>query len=175
MPVKGFTMMLDHRPATSADVPTLCTFPQTAEELFFMFPKAEYPLTEPQLLAAISQRFECTVVTDDQAVIAFANFYRAERQGVCCIGNVIVALSARGRGVATYLVETMMGIAHQRYEASEVQVSCFNHNTAGLLLYRKLGFEPFEIEARTSSVQNRVALVHMRRSSSYIDMRRRNR
>ncbi len=63
-------------------------------------------------------------------------FYRAETSGVCCIGNVIVAQEARGKGVATFIVETMTALAFDRYDATEVQISCFNENTAGLLLYQ---------------------------------------
>ncbi|RON16813.1 hypothetical protein BK662_09895 [Pseudomonas frederiksbergensis] len=39
----------------------ICGFPQNAQELFFMFPKAHFPLTETQLITAISQRFDVSV------------------------------------------------------------------------------------------------------------------
>ena len=38
-------MLLTHRPVSAEDVLTICDFPQTPQELFFMFPKAQYPLT----------------------------------------------------------------------------------------------------------------------------------
>src|SRR5690606_4614185 len=98
----------------------------------------------------------------DGAVVAFANFYRWE-DGVCCIGNLLVAPDARGRGVAQQLVETMNDLARLRHDAAEVQISCFNNNTAGLLLYTKLGFVPFGLEERTAPDGQRVALLHMRR------------
>jgi len=49
-----------------------------------------------------------------------------------------------------------------RHGASEVNVSCFNTNAAGLLLYTQLGFRPFGVEERLDRRGNRVALVHMR-------------
>lgn len=52
--------------------------------------------------------------------------------------------------MATFIVETMTGLAFERYGANEVQISCFNENTAGLLLYPKLGFVPYAIEERSS-------------------------
>lgn len=58
---------------------------------------------------------------------------------MCAIGNVIVAPRAR-ESAAKFLVETMVGLAIDRHQASEVQISCFNENTAGLLLYPQLGF-----------------------------------
>ncbi len=54
--------MLTHRPVQKEDVYFLCQFPQSAEELFFLFPKATYPLTPEQLQDAIDQRFDSTVV-----------------------------------------------------------------------------------------------------------------
>ncbi len=84
-------MQLQSRPVTADDIKTLCSFAQDARELFYMFPKAQYPLTEAQLADAIAQRFDSTVIEAGNRVVGFANFYRAETGGVCCIGNVIVA------------------------------------------------------------------------------------
>ncbi|NSX09745.1 GNAT family N-acetyltransferase [Pseudomonas lini] len=154
-------MKLNHRPVKADDIKAICGFPQNAQELFFMFPKAHYPLTEAQLIAAITQRFDSTVVEIDGVVVGFANFYRVERNGVCCIGNVIVSPTARGKGVATYIVETMTRLAFERHEANEVQISCFNENTAGLLLYPRLGFMPYAIEERPSLGNGRSALIQM--------------
>lgn len=155
-------MPFTHRPVRAEDVLAICNFPQTPKELFFMFPKAQYPLTDDQLLASIAQRSDSTVVEENGSVIGFANFYKFERGGVCAIGNVIVSPTARGKGVAKFLVETMVGLAIDRHRASEVQLSCFNENTAGLLLYPQLGFVPFEIEERLSPDGRRVALLNMR-------------
>lgn len=159
-------MILQHRPVKADDIRTICSFPQNARELFYMFPKAQYPLTETQLSNAITQRFDSTVAESQNSIVGFANFYRAETGGVCCIGNVIVAQEARGRGVATFIVETMTALAFDRYDATEVQISCFNENTAGLLLYSKLGFSPFAVEERISLDSRRSALIHMTHSRS---------
>ena len=155
-------MLLTHRPVSADDVLTICSFPQTPQELFFMFPKAQYPLTEEQLHASIAQRSDSTVVEADGCVVGFANFYAFEHDGRCAIGNVIVSPKARGKGVARYLVETMIAIAFERHRARDVELSCFNENTAGLLLYPTLGFEPFGIEERLSPDGRRVALVNLR-------------
>lgn len=154
-------MLLQHRPVKADDIEIICSFARNAQELFYMFPKAQYPLTEDQLSNAIAQRFDSTVVETGNSVVGFANFYRAQMGGVCCIGNVIVAQEVRGKGVATFIVKTMTALAFERYDATEVQISCFNENTAGLLLYPKLGFLPFAIEERTSLDNRRTALIHM--------------
>lgn len=155
-------MHLSHRPVTPADVPVICRFAHDAEELFYMFPKATYPLTPAQLSEAIASRSGSTVIEADDVIVGFANFYKAEHGGVCALGNVVVAPAARGQGVARYLVRCMIDLARQAFAAREVWVSCFNHNTAGLLLYPQLGFVPFGIEKRQALDGSRVALVQMK-------------
>lgn len=157
--------MID-RPATELDLRVVCGFAQDAQELFFFFPKARFPLTPLQLSQAVAERADATVVELDGRVAAFANFYRWEFEGRCSIGNVVVAPAARGRGVARYLMTQMIDLALTQYRAREVTVSCFNQSAAGLLLYPRLGFEPFAIEERADQQGNRVALIHMHLSSA---------
>jgi RimJ/RimL family protein N-acetyltransferase len=56
----------------------------------------------------------------------------------------------------------MIDLAFSKYQAAEVTVSCFNQNIVGLLLYPKLGFQPYAVEERKDKKGNRVALIHMR-------------
>lgn len=149
------------RPVVEADLARLCTFPQNAEELFFLYPKAGYPLTPEQLAGAIAVRADSTVVERCGEVVAFANFYQWQVNGSCAIGNVMVAPDCRGDGVGRYLVETMINLAQTKYHAQEVRVSCFNHNTAGLLFYARLGFHPCGIEPRSDNLGQTVALLHL--------------
>lgn len=152
--------MLKHRPYLKSDLQTICSFPQDEEELFYFYPKAVYPVTPEQLQRAIDQRSDSTVIEYDGVVVGFANFYRWEG-GICCIGNVVVAPWARGKGVAKYLIQTMLTLASSRHAATKVQIACFNQNTSGLLLYTKLGFEPVNIEVRQARDGKQMALIHM--------------
>ncbi|BBO83565.1 N-acetyltransferase [Desulfosarcina ovata subsp. sediminis] len=117
-------------------------------------------MTPKQLQSAIEQRCDATVVEQDGNIVGFANFYRWE-DGICCIGNVIVAPFARGQGVARFIIKTMISLADLKHSATKIQISCFSQNIAGLLLYKKLGFQPFDIEARKRNDGKRVALIHM--------------
>ncbi|WP_287029716.1 GNAT family N-acetyltransferase [Pseudomonas sp. UBA6310] len=155
-------MSLSYRPVAEKDIQIIRDFPQSEDELFFLFPKATFPLAASQLQDAIAQRSDSTVVELGREVVAFANFYRWEAGGCCSIGNVIVSPAARGRGVAQYLIESMLCLAFSKHQATEVTVSCFNRNVAGLLLYPKLGFQPYGIEERQDKRGNRVVLIHMR-------------
>lgn len=154
-------MQLTHRPIEEKDIPVVCSFPLNEEELFFLFPKAAYPLTPAQLKDAIAQRSDSTIVEADSTVVGFANFYTWELGGKCSIGNVIISPSARGLGVGRYLIKCMIETAVSIHQAKEVRVSCFNQNTVALLLYSGLGFKPFSIEERRDKNGNRVALIHM--------------
>jgi RimJ/RimL family protein N-acetyltransferase len=75
---------------------------------------------------------------------------------------------ARGQGAGRYLVETMIQMAFTRHNVKEVQISCFNQNVAGLLLYQKLGFRPFAIEERTDKQGARAALIHLKLTRSEV-------
>jgi len=152
--------MIEYRAVTKSDLPIICSFAGSEEELFFFYPKGEYPLNPEQLQKAIEQRSDSTVMLCDGVVAGFANFYHWAN-GVCCIGNVVVAPAMRARGLASQLIRTMIGIAVHRHAATRIEISCFSQNAAGLLLYTSLGFEPFGIEERKSPDGTRTALINM--------------
>jgi RimJ/RimL family protein N-acetyltransferase len=154
--------MFLHRPLEEKDIPVICGFPQSADELFYMFPKATYPLTSHQLKEAIAHCSDSTVIEMDGTVVGFANFSRWEFRGRCSLGNVIISPSARSRGVGRYLIGYMIDIAFEKHEAREVTASCFNRNVPGLLFYPKLGFQPYAVDERQDKHGVRIALIHLR-------------
>ena len=160
--------MFTHRPLQKKDLQSICTFPQSAEELFYMFPKARYPLTPEQLLDVAKNRHDPSVVLVSGVVAGYGNFIEVHEGDYCSIGNLIIKPSERGKGVASYIVSTFVDMAFQRYVASYVRISCFNHNTAGLLFYYKLGFRPVGMEERETPDGRRVALIHMHFSRDVI-------
>ncbi len=155
-------MKLSHREVEETDLATICGFPQSAEELFFLFPRASYPLTPAQLQEAVGQRVDSTVVLHRDEVVGFANFHQVEAGSHCAIGNVVVAPQARGHGVGSDLIRHMSGLAFARHRAREVRISCFNRNVAGLLLYPRLGFQPYAVEERRDPQGGRIVLIHLR-------------
>lgn len=153
--------VLSHRPVQPEDFPLICAFPRDARELFFMFPKADYPLTTEQLKASVDSRFDSTTFLCGGVPAGFANFYICQPGETCSIGNVIVDPSRRGMGIGSYLINTMIGIAVEKHRVKNVQLSCFNNNVDGLFLYQKLGFKPLFFEDRVDKQGNRVASIHM--------------
>ncbi|MCY1417756.1 Acetyltransferase (GNAT) family protein [compost metagenome] len=150
-----------HRPAEAGDLAEVIGFPQDRDELFYAYPKASWPLTLEQLAAAVAERRESTVALLDGRVAGFANFYQWQPGEYCALGNMLVAPWARQHGVARYLIDAMERIAAQRYAAPRMQVSCFCTNSAGLLLYTRLGYRPYGIVERSDPQGERIALVQL--------------
>lgn len=158
-------MNFNCRPVEPNDLEHICSFPKNADELYFVYPKAIYPLTCEQLKLAIDSRQNSTVLTHNGSVIGFANFYHWENQGCCKIGNFIVKPDYRGHGAGSFLLEHMMTLAKAAYSATHIEISCFNTNTQALLLYARRGFVPFHIEQRSDHNDHAIALIHMRKSA----------
>lgn len=149
------------RPVTLEDLQTICNFPTSAEELFFLFPKATFPLTIEQLQKSIDNRSNSTVILLSNNVVGFANFITANQDEMCTIGNVILDPSQRGKGLGQALIEEMCRIAIEKYNVKKVRISCFNENTKGLLLYTKLGFSPVLVDTWKKRDGEKVALIHL--------------
>jgi ribosomal protein S18 acetylase RimI-like enzyme len=154
---------LIHRSTLKDDLPCICSFPQDALELFFMFPKAQFPLTPHQLWQAVESRYCSTTFLAEKTIAGFANFYEMEPNEYCAIGNVIVSPNYRGKGIGKGIISIMEAMAIRLYGVKEIRISCFNQNAAGLLLYSKLGYAPYAIEPRLSTDSTQVALIKMRR------------
>jgi ribosomal protein S18 acetylase RimI-like enzyme len=154
---------LEYREVRDQDIETICRFPQDEKELFFMFPKSLFPLTYEQLKSAIDARFDSTVVLSQDTIAGFANFYEVFEDQYCSIGNVIVNPDFRGMGVGEFLMNAMENIAVNKYRVRELHISCFNQNTAALLLYSKLGYQPHETEKRLDKKSMPVVLIKMKK------------
>ncbi|WP_339486705.1 GNAT family N-acetyltransferase [Pseudomonas sp. EL_65y_Pfl2_R95] len=152
---------LSHRLVEERDLLIIATFVQSAAELFYCYPKASWPLTPAQLADAINHRRDSTVVLLNDEVVGFANHYQWQDDVYCALGNVMVSPNARGHGIARYLIMAMEEQARTEVHAKRMRLSCFNSNTAGLLLYSQLGYEPYAIVERESPDGQRVALIQM--------------
>ena len=66
---------LSYSSIENQDFDAICKLPESSEKLFFMFPKAEYPLTVNQLGSAVESRLDSTVISHGKEIVGFANFY----------------------------------------------------------------------------------------------------
>lgn len=154
---------LSYRTVQPDDFEKICQLPKNEEELFFMFPMAEYPLSKSQLESAINSRFDSTVILFNNDIVGFANFYEVDINQHCSIGNVVVNASHRNMGIGKYLIQTMEQIALEKYNVLELHLSCFNTNTKGILLYSKLGYIPYGFEKWLSPKNDSLALIKMKK------------
>ncbi|MGG1519419.1 GNAT family N-acetyltransferase [Paenibacillus oryzisoli] len=133
------------RAARPEDYPLICTFPQNAQELFYMYPAGKFPLTPEQLAAAVKERWKPTVVLADGEVAGYANLYGLVEQAECYLGNVIVAAAYRSRGAASELIGRMITQARDELNVPKLKLVCHHTNMPALLFYKKLGFRPFDL------------------------------
>lgn len=152
------------RPAADADFETVSAFPQGEEELFRIFPAADYPLTAAQLREAAGKRHDPTVVTSDGEVAGYANFIKVKPGKFCSIGNVVVAPGFRGRGAGTFLMAAMERTALEKYNVREVSVACFSRNRGAVEFYGKLGYTAYEAEKRVDRNGNPAILIKMKKT-----------
>lgn len=137
--------MLTYRKLVHNDLDMICAFPADEQELFCVSPKFSYPLTPEQMLQVLEGRFNPTVILheDGGQPLAYANLYdKDEEQHTCWLGNVIVSPEHRGSGVASFLLESMIGQARYEHNIHTLKLFCHNTNTRALLFYCRHGFIP---------------------------------
>lgn len=154
---------LSFRPAQISDLEEICQLPQNEEELFFMFPKADFPLSMKELQTVVENRSDLTVILLNNEIVGFANFYEVKENKYCSIGNVIVSSNFRNKGIGSFLIKMMESIALDKYNIQEMHISCFNTNTKGILLYSKLGYAAYQVEERLDKKECKIALIRMKR------------
>jgi RimJ/RimL family protein N-acetyltransferase len=146
------------RPIAQADFSIITNFPLSAEELFYMFPSAKFPLTPNQLEATSESRINPTVIMFNDTVIGYANLYDLEENKLCWLGNVIISSAFRGKGAAAYLIKAMMDIAKNELKVSALHLVCHNTNVRGLLFYTKMKFKPYDLVQREYKEQTIVGI-----------------
>ena len=143
------------------DLSVVCGFAVDADELYYSFPKAKFPLTVDQVLPNFNGRLGNTSVICDGKVVAFANYISVLPNDSVTVGNVLVDPSFRGKGVGRFLIEYMENFAIRNFEARLCKIPCFNRNTSGLLFYHALGYRPIDGEPRVDFQNSPVYLVHL--------------
>ncbi len=154
--------MITTRQLIASDFETISSFAESAEELFYIAPFAEYPWQADKFAESTSERLTNTVFVNHKTVLGFANFYDFKFGDRAFIGNVIVNPTMRRQGYGKQILHHMIETGFSEHKFREVHLSCFSANTAGLLLYRKLGFKPYGIEQRTDYKNESVALVNFK-------------
>lgn len=136
--------------------------PQSAEELFYMFPKGKYPLSPDELEQVAQTRKSPTVVTAAGGeVAAYCTLYDVVEGESAWLGNVIVHPNYRRAGVGSFLVTAMKQVARSDYRAAALHLVCHNTNTGALQFYYRQGFRPYDMIAMADYQANEVVGILM--------------
>ena len=136
--------MIELRPFAEADARLLLVWVTTEEQMILwsgtMF---TWPLTEPVLAATAISPYRSSWIGDDPQTgtpvghisLSVNHLHRGGR-----ISCVLIAPSARGRGLGAELVDALLGVAFDELKLHRVGLGVFAHNTAAVRLYERLGF-----------------------------------
>lgn len=154
-------MILTHRISTDEDLQSIVQLPEDKISLFYMFPKATFPLTIEQLKEVINNRFDTTVFLLDDQIIGYANIYFYADEKEPYIGNVILSKDYRGKGLGKEIVKTMIHKAVSNHDTHRVNIAVFKSNISVCNLYKSLGFKEYKTEIRIDFEGNKQELVFM--------------
>lgn len=147
-------------PATRLHFSEIINLVSSPEELYLIAPAANYPWDIEQLEEIFRSRHNLTVAIVDDTVAAFADLYDVIPGDTAFIGNVIVSDQFKGKGIGKALIHYMNKICVFEHNAVP-HISVFSLNSKALLLFKKIGFIPYEIEARKKLNDETVALIKM--------------
>lgn len=154
-------MSVEFRQVRPDDYQAVCDLIHDKEELFMVYPKGTFPFTVNQFETMLNRRLEPTVLMIEGKVTGFAAFYRLRKARSVFIGNVVIDLGQRGKGLGKKLVSYMSDLAFGKYGLPEVRIGVYSPNTPALLLYSSMGFEPYAIQAKKDLKGNRAALISL--------------
>ncbi|MBD7969310.1 GNAT family N-acetyltransferase [Paenibacillus gallinarum] len=157
--------MYVYRSLEGKDLKAISTFPQSEEELKYISPGFNYPLTPNQIVDLSKDRLEPTVIIEQATdeVIAYANIYGYDlEKSICWLGNVIVSPKYRGQGASAYLLNVMFEKAKHHLGVRTIRLACHNTNSRGLAFYSKYGFKPYDMKI-TNIDDKRIISIHMSR------------
>ncbi len=159
--IEDISEHLRFRPAVEEDYPAIGGLVTSQEELFFVYPRGNYPLDVGQIRILARKRQELTVAIVKGKVVGFTNLYDMEVKHQAFIGNVIIEKTLRGCGIGRKMIGVMLERCFEKYRLSKVNISVFSHNIPALVLYSRLGFTPVELEERQDFSGQKTVMIHM--------------
>ena len=150
------------REATPDDFNSISKLIKNKQELFYIYPSGEFPLTHAQIKELYEVRRDFTVLIQKDKIIGFANLYDYLENRFVFIGNVVIDKAYRGQGKGKKLISHMISLAKNLYLLPEVRISVFADNTDALLLYMDFGFELYAKETKKDYQNDDVLLLHLK-------------
>lgn len=158
--------MIEIRAAVPDDLPAVTQLLTSRDELFLVYPNGHFPFTLAQARQLYNERFEFTVLCDNDTIIGFGNLYDRYRDDYAFIGNVFIAPEFRQQGMGKLLLTYMIKAAFEKYRLQEVRLSVFADNQPAIALYQSFGFREYAAEERIDPDHQVKNLLHMKLASS---------
>lgn len=155
---------LIYRDATVDDFKDISKLPENEQILFFMYPKAKYPLDIKQLKEIHKERFYPTLFLINEKIVGYSNLYFHNGESEPYIGHVILDKNYRGRGYGKYILKVMIDKALKYFDTNEVKLAVFSENIGVYSMYKKMGFKEFSKEYRKDFNDKERELVFMKLS-----------
>lgn len=155
-------MKLKNKISALNDLKVIAQLPEDEIALFYMFPKARYPLDVIQLESIVKNRFESTVFLLNDKIIGYANVYLYNDEKEPYVGNVILSKEYRGMGFGKEMVQTMISKAKSKFKTDSVKIAVFKSNINVYNMYQSLGFQEFKTEIREDFKGNKEELIFMK-------------
>ena len=134
----------------------------TRQELFLVYPKGQFPFSLSQVKKLYQQRFEFTVICEDDTIDGFANLYDLKPSKFAFIGNLFIVPEYRCKGLGKVLMQYMIKAIFEKYRLPEARLSVFSGNQPAMALYREFGFELYDQEQSIDPEGHVVKLLHMK-------------
>ena len=96
------------------DYGEVCKLMTSKEEFFLVCPRGTYPLTIEQIEELSKVRKELTVIEEGNKIIGFANLYDYKPMEFAFIGNVIIDINYRFKGLGKKLINHMSEAAFEQ-------------------------------------------------------------
>lgn len=148
-------------PAQKEHFSDIARLAKSPEELFSFCVDGKFPWDAEQIEKIAQLRKNLTICEINGRVVAFGNLYDVIPGKQAFIGNLIVDRDFQGQGIGKRLVNHMIQICSDSHDAV-AHLSVFNFNIQALLMYSRMGFEPYGVKPLQSPAGEPVALIHMR-------------
>lgn len=126
---------------TTEDLETLKSwFPDRETAFRWGGPGLRYPFTHETFIEDIRwpQLASCSLTGESGELLAFGQYY--EKYGRCHLARLAVAPDARGQGIGSRFIRSLMQIGAADLETTEYSLFVLKDNPAARACYRSLGF-----------------------------------
>ena len=155
--------MLQYRDTKDEDLSYICKLPVNAKEVFFISSKLSFPLGITQFQEYTQNNIHKTTFSINDIPVGYADFYKYENDDKLYLGNILLSYQYRGAGYGRFIMNTMLEKLKQ--ESQKTAYLCVsNENVKQILLYKDMGFTPYDVDKRIDYDKKLKCVIFMKKS-----------